>query len=208
MTKFYAWAAVAVASVMILVLVVITAGQNADDKYAQCRSTRVAGKATIGGPFTLIDENGKTVTDKDVIKEPSLLYFGYTYCPDVCPLDNQRNAEAVEILEKDGKVVQPVFISIDPARDTPEVLRDFTGNLHERMLGLTGSEAQVKAASEAYRTYFKRHEPEPGEEEFYLVDHTVLSYLVFPNEGFIELFDNRIAPDEMAKKIGCFLDAR
>lgn len=208
MTKVYAWAAVAAVAILSLVLVVITMGTRSDDKYAQCRSTKIAGEAAIGGPFELIDETGKTVTDKDVINEPSLIYFGYTYCPDVCPLDNQRNVEAIEILEKDGMSVKPVFISIDPARDTPEVLRDFTGNLHERMVGLTGSEAQVRAASKAYRTYFKKQEPEAGDEEFYLVDHSTLSYLMFPGEGLIELFRRDLGPDDMAKQIGCFLEAR
>ncbi|UYV37291.1 SCO family protein [Rhodobacteraceae bacterium D3-12] len=208
MTKFYAWIAVAVAAVVSVAMVVMTMTTRDGDKYAQCRSTKVAGEAAIGGPFNLIDENGKPVTEKDVIDEPTLVYFGYTFCPDVCPLDNQRNVEAIEILEKGGMSVKPVFISIDPARDTPEVLRDFTDNLHDRMLGLTGTEEQVRAASKAYRTYFKKQEPEPGDEEFYLVDHSTLSYLMFPGEGMIELFRRDMGPDDMAKQIGCFLDAR
>ena len=96
------------------------------DQFAQCRKAAVAGGAgAIGGPFTLVSETGATVTDKDVITKPSLLYFGYTFCPDVCPLDNARNVEAVSLLEESGYEVTPVFISIDPDRDTPEVLADF-----------------------------------------------------------------------------------
>lgn len=208
MSKYYVWGAVVAVVILILGLVGMTMGGWGGEKYAQCRTGQVAGGAKIGGPFTMVDENGNTVTDKDVIDEPSLIYFGYTFCPDVCPLDNARNAEAIEILEERDQMVKPVFISIDPARDTPEVLRDFTDNLHPRMVGLTGSEEQVRAASKAYRTYFKRHEPEEGEEEFYLVDHTTMSYLMFPGEGLIEIFRRDVTPTAMADQIGCFLDAR
>ncbi len=150
----------------------------------QCRSGQVAG-GTIGGPFTLVDETGKTVTDKDVLTKPSLVYFGYTFCPDVCPFDNARNAEAVDILEESGIDVTPVFISVDPKRDTPEILADFTNNLHPKMIGLTGTEEQVKAASLAYKTYFKMQE---AEDEFYLVDHSTFTYLMLPGTGFAEFY--------------------
>lgn len=186
----------------------VTSGPGDADKYAACRTSAVAGGTSqIGGPFTLVDENGTTVTDKEVIDQPTLLYFGYTFCPDVCPLDNSRNAEAVEILENRGTIVKPVFISIDPDRDTPETLRDFTENLHPRMLGLTGSPEQVKAASQAYRTYFKKQEPEEGDEEYYLMDHSTFTYLVFPDEGFVEFFRRDLAPEQMADKVQCFMDA-
>jgi protein SCO1/2 len=210
MTRYYAIGAVVAVVALIVGLVVFTSGlSTGDDKYAQCRVGQVAGgSGAIGGPFTLVDETGKTVTDKDVIDQPSLLYFGYSYCPDVCPLDNSRNAEAIEILESRGKIVKPVFISIDPGRDTPETLRDFTDNLHPRMIGLTGSPEQVKAASTAYRTYFKRREAEDGDPDFYLMDHTTQSYLVFPEEGFIEFFRRDVAPEQLADQVGCFLDAR
>ena len=113
------------------------------DKYASCRNTQVAGGAdTIGGPFTLVNSAGETVTDQDVITKPSLIYFGYTFCPDVCPLDTVRNAEAVDLLKSQGHEVTPVFISIDPKRDTPEAVGAFAANLHEDMIGLTGSEEQ------------------------------------------------------------------
>ena len=187
----------------------VSSGPGDADKYAACRTSAVAGGTSqIGGSFTLVDENGTTVTDKEVIDQPTLLYFGYTFCPDVCPLDNSRNAEAVEVLENRGTIVKPVFISIDPGRDTPETLRDFTENLHPRMLGLTGSPEQVKAASQAYRTYFKKQEPEEGEEEYYLMDHSTFTYLVFPDEGFIEFFRRDITPEQMADKVQCFMDAR
>ena len=210
MTKYYAWGAVVAVVLVIVGMVFFTmGGWGTGDKYAQCRATKAAGGVgSIGGPFTLVDETGKTVTSEEVIKEPSLLYFGYTFCPDICPMDSSRNAEAVEILEQRGKEVQPVFISVDPDRDTPEVLADYTDNLHPRFLGLTGSHEQVKAASKAYRTYYKKNDPEDGEDEFYLVDHSTWSYLVFPGEGLVGLFKRSETPEDMANRIGCFLDQR
>ncbi|HSF63422.1 MAG TPA: SCO family protein [Paracoccaceae bacterium] len=173
------------------------------DPFAQCRGGQVAG-GSIGGPFTLVDEAGATVTDKDVIKGPTLIYFGYTFCPDVCPLDAARNAEAVDILEEMGVEVTPVFISVDPKRDTPEVMAEFTDYMHPRMLGLTGSEEQVKAASQAYRTYYKVQDPT---EEYYLVDHSTFTYFVLPEVGFVDFFKRESTPDEMAQRVACFVAA-
>ncbi len=177
---------------------------KSDDQFADCGSGQIAaGGSKIGGPFELVNSKGETVTDKDVITGPSLVYFGYTFCPDVCPLDNARNAEAIDVLESRGKMVTPVFISIDPNRDTPEVVGDFAMNLHERMIGLTGSPEQVKAASKAYKTYYKAH---PAEDDYYLVDHTTFTYLVLPEYGFVEFFTRDKTPEEMADQIMCYLD--
>ena len=175
--------------------------QGSDDAFAQCRGGQVGG-GDIGGPFTLVDPTGKTVTDADVLTKPSLVYFGYTFCPDVCPLDNARNADAVDVLEEQGFDVQPVFISIDPERDTPEVMGDFAANLHPKMIALTGSEEQTKAASKAYKTYFKKQE---SEDEFYLVDHSTFTYLVLPETGFVDFFKRDETAEQMADRAACFL---
>ena len=95
--------------------------------------------SAIGGPFSLSDGDGKTVSDRDFPGKWQLIYFGYTFCPDVCPVDNSRNAEAVDILEEQGFDVTPVFISVDPARDTAEVMADYAANMHPRMIALTGT---------------------------------------------------------------------
>lgn len=177
-----------------------------DDKYAQCRANKVAGgSAAIGGPFTLVDEAGQTVTDLDVIKGPSLLYFGYTFCPDICPLDVARNAETVTILDERGYDVTPIFISVDSKRDTPEVMAEFTDYMHPRMLGLTGSPEQIKAASTAYRTYYNIRD---AEDEYYLIDHSTFSYLVFPEVGFVEYFQRELTPEQTAERVACFVDAQ
>ncbi|TNJ45503.1 SCO family protein [Phaeobacter sp. B1627] len=179
-------------------------GGGSADAFAQCRTTAIAGGSdSIGGPFELINAAGETVTDKDVITEPSILYFGYTFCPDVCPLDTSRNAEAVDVLAERGYSTTPVFISIDPERDTPEVVGDFAYNLHEKMIGLTGSAEQVKAASQAYKTYYKAQD---GDEDYYLVDHTTMSYLVLPEHGFVDFFRRDVTAEQMADRVACFID--
>ncbi|MFT5797201.1 MAG: protein SCO1/2 [Candidatus Azotimanducaceae bacterium] len=176
---------------------------TSDDQFAQCRASAVAGGAAIGGPFELLNSKGETVTDKDVITEPTMIYFGYTFCPDVCPFDVARNAEATDVLAEGGQSMTPLFISIDPNRDTPEVVGDYAFNMHEKMIGLTGSAEQVKAASQAYRTYYKAH---PADDEYYLVDHSTFSYLVFPVHGFVEFFRRDVTAEAMAETVSCFID--
>jgi protein SCO1/2 len=209
MNRIYAASALAMTAALIggIGLSILWGRANQDeDIFAQCRATRVAGgPGDIGGPFELVSETGETVTDADIITGPTLIYFGYTFCPDVCPLDNARNAIAVEILEEEGRMVTPVFISIDPERDTPELLADFTDNMHPRMIGLTGTLAQTTAASQAYRTYFNHQEPD--EDGYYLVDHSTFTYLVFPEHGFVEFFRRDDSPEDMAARIACFMDA-
>lgn len=172
------------------------------DPFAECRGGNVGG-GDIGGPLSLIDKSGKPVTDKDLFTKPSLVYFGYTFCPDVCPLDNARNAEAVDILDKMGLDVQPVFITIDPERDTPQVMGETAENLHPKMIGLTGTPEQIKAASLAYKTYYKKQEG--GDPEFYLMDHSTFTYLVLPETGFVDFFRRDDTAQDMADRTACFL---
>ncbi|MBN8292198.1 SCO family protein [Rhodobacter sp. NTK016B] len=214
MTRSYAIGAAAFVTLMLVTLAVLAFLQPpwmrqllgmSDDPFAPCRtSVAMGGLDQIGGPFELINAQGETVTDADVITEPSILYFGYTFCPDVCPLDSARNALATEILEAEGEIVQPVFISVDPARDTPEVVGEFASIFHPRMVGLTGSDEQVRAASRAYRTYFNRNDGE-GSDEFYLVDHSTFSYLVLPGHGTVEIFRHDESAEAVAEKTQCFL---
>jgi protein SCO1/2 len=200
MIRIAAIAAVFVAGAGLIVMTFLSDGKGGD-QFASCGAGAVAGD--LGGPFTLVNGEGQTVTSEEVITEPTLIYFGYTYCPDVCPLDVDRNASAIEILEERGKIVTPVFITIDPERDTPEVVRDYAEVMHPRMIGLTGSKEQVAVASKAYRTYYQAHPPVDGE---YIVDHSTFSYLVTPEHGFLAFFRRDLTPEQMADKIGCFVD--
>lgn len=205
MTKFSAIASVFVFVAGLGIVYLMGSVGSSDDQFAQCRASTIAGgPGTIGGPFTLVSETGETVTDADVITKPTLIYFGYTFCPDVCPLDTVRNADAVDLLKEDGHDVLPVFISVDPERDTPQVVADFTENLHPEMLGLTGSPEQVAAASKAYRTYYRKQDGDP---DYYLVDHSTFSYLVLPEHGFVEFFRRELSPEQMAQEAACFIEA-
>ena len=211
MTRTYALASAALIGVLIFGAAVAVyigqARQSASaDPFGQCRASTVAGGAgQIGGPFTLIDETGASVTDADVITEPTLLYFGYTFCPDVCPLDTVRNAEAVDLLDAAGHSVLPAMISVDPMRDTPEVMADFTDNIHPRMLGLTGTPDQTDAAARAYRVFYRINRE--GDDPYYLVDHSAFTYLVLPDHGFVEFFNRETTPQDLATRTECFLDA-
>ncbi len=205
MTRIYALLAVAIVVAALAGTWLATQVSQPDDQFAQCRAGAVAGgSAQIGGPFELVNADGQTVTDADVITEPSLLYFGYTFCPDVCPLDVARNAEAIDVLAERGLSATPVFISVDPQRDTPEVVGDFAYNLHEKMIGLTGSPEQVDAASKAYKTYYKA---QPAEDDYYLVDHSTFSYLVLPQHGFVEFFRRDLSAEQVADTMACFIQA-
>lgn len=203
MARVYAFAAVGVVAVLLGTTAFLSLSSN-DDQFEQCSQNKIAGgTATIGGPFSLIDETGKRVTDDEVLTKPSIIYFGYTYCPDVCPLDVTRNAEAVDLLDEAGIETTPVFISIDPERDTPEVIAEFTDVMHERMIGLTGTEEDVKAASRAYKTYYKKNETG---DEYYLVDHSTFTYLTLPEYGVVEYFKRDVTPEEMANRVACFVE--
>lgn len=204
MLKIYAGLAVVAVAGLLAGTYFVALQRNANDPFADCRASAVAGGGgDIGGPFTLVDANGKTVTDKEVLAKPALVYFGYSFCPDVCPLDGARNAEAVDLLKAKGLDVTPVFISIDPERDTPAVLKDFTANLHPDMIGLTGTLAQVQAASRAYKTYFKKQDTG---DQYYMMDHSTFTYLMLPGSGFADFFTRDDTAEQIATRAACFIE--
>ena len=193
--------AVCIAVFLISASVYIIFFNNNGNGFSKCRAGQVAGN--IGGSFSLINEDGIVVTDIDVIKRPSLIYFGYTFCPDICPLDTYRNAEAVTLLEEDGYDVTPIFITFDPVRDTPEVLNQFTDYMHPKMVGLTGSIDEIKKVAKKYRVYFKKQNTDDSEN--YLVDHTAFTYLVLPEIGFVDFFRRELTAEQLAEKVSCFI---
>ncbi|MBD3677426.1 MAG: SCO family protein [Rhodobacteraceae bacterium] len=170
-----------------------------------CGTAQVAGgAAAIGGPFTLVDETGRTVTEADVLTKPTLVYFGYTFCPDVCPTDSARNADALDLLQQQGYDAQAIFITVDPERDTPEALAEFTDYMHPDMLGLTGTPEQVKVATQAYKTFYSKPE---SDDEYYLVDHMTFTYLMLPETGFATFFKRDDSAEKIAEQAACFIDA-
>jgi protein SCO1/2 len=158
---------------------------------------RIGSDVTIGGPFALTDQDGRRVTDKDFAGRFMLIYFGYTFCPDVCPTELNTMALALDKLGTRVRVV-PVFITIDPARDTPEALKAYLASFGPDFVGLTGSDEDIAAVAKAYRVYYKKGE---GEGDTYLMDHTSLLYLVGPDGKLAALFRTGASPDDIAAGI-------
>ena len=194
---------VAATSAVLAVVIGGAALWTSVNEETSCGGNAIAGGgAAIGGPFELLNGAGELVTDEDVIDGPTLVYFGYTFCPDVCPFDVARNAIAVDILAEQGLDVTPVFISVDPERDTPEIVAQYADDMHPKMVALTGSPEQVKAASLAYKTYYAKG---TGEGEFYLMDHSTFTYLMFPETGLASYFGRDASPEAMAEETACHI---
>jgi protein SCO1/2 len=157
------------------------------------------GVAAIGGPFELVDQNGRTVTEKSWPGKYLLVYFGYTFCPDVCPTELSTMAAALDELGGDADKVQPLFITVDPERDTVPVMADYVPSFHPRLQGLTGSDAQVRGAAKAYRVYFAKGKDEG--DGAYLMDHSSFIYLIDPEGNYVTHFSPMTAPEEMARRI-------
>ncbi|XP_004492460.1 protein SCO1 homolog 1, mitochondrial [Cicer arietinum] len=155
-----------------------------------------AGKAAIGGPFELTNHHGKRVTEKDFMGKWTLLYFGFTHCPDICPEELVKLAAAVDkIKEKGGIETVPVFISVDPERDTVEQVAEYVKEFHPKLIGLTGSSDEIKNVARAYRVYYMKTTEEDSD---YLVDHSIVIYLMAPDMGFVKFFGKNNDVDSLA----------
>jgi protein SCO1/2 len=141
------------------------------------------------------------MTDVEAITGPTLVYFGYTFCPDFCPTDLARNAVAADLLAERGIDVGQVFVTIDPARDTPEAMGAYAEAIHPGLLGLSGTAEEVDAAAKAYRVYYRRSGDDPA---YYLMDHSTFTYLMAPGAGFLEFYPSDLGPDELADSVSCF----
>jgi len=161
--------------------------------------------AAIGGPFTLVDQDGKTVTEAAFRGRFALVFFGYTFCPDVCPTALTEVSNALDMLGDAGAKVMPVFITVDPARDRPEHLKEYLGFFHPRMVGLTGTPEQVAAAAKAYKVYYKKGPAEGADANDYLMDHTAIVYLMGTNGRFVTHFPQGTGAAAMAAKIREYL---
>ena len=202
-TKFAAFAGAAVV-VTLAVTFAITQVMMPAQRFEDCIEGSVAG-GNIGGPFELMDHRGQMVTDAQVLDQPALVYFGYTFCPDVCPMDVARNVVVVEILADAGLTVKPVFITIDPARDTVDYLADFVANNHLEMVGLTGTAEQIAKAARAYKVYYRKQPSE--DEDYYLMDHSSFSYFMVPDVGFVDFLRSDLPPEVVADRLACVLRA-
>ncbi len=164
-----------------------------------------AAEFDLGGGFEMIDETGARVSHKEVLDAPALIYFGYTYCPDFCPNDAASIATAVDILAEQGVTVRPVFVSVDPARDTPEVLAEWTDFFHPNMIGLTGSVEDVERIAQTFRVYYAKPPSTAEGDTEYLMDHSTLTYLV-DRDGLVQAFyRNGDAPESIAESAACIV---
>eukprot|EP00249_Psilotum_nudum_P010193 c22393_g1_i1 orf=100-1116(+) len=162
-------------------------------------STPVVGKVAIGGPFRLVKHEGNIVTDRDFVGHWSVLYFGYTSCPDNCPEELQKLAEAVEKIDtRVNEKVVPVFVTIDPERDTGEQIQAYIGEFHPVFVGLTGTVDAIRQVAREFRVYYKKIEDEGSD---YLVDHSHTMYLMDPNMEFVKFFGRDYSADDLTDAI-------
>jgi protein SCO1 len=160
----------------------------------------VTGKALIGGPFSLVDTNGKRVSDTDFRGRYMLVFFGYTYCPDICPAGLQVITAALDQLGAVGEHITPVFVTIDPTRDTPEKLSAYLKSFHPRFVGLTGSPEEIAAAVKAYRVYAKKV-PDERNPADYTMDHTSIVYLMNPAGNMVAFAPDATKADALAAQL-------
>jgi cytochrome oxidase Cu insertion factor (SCO1/SenC/PrrC family) len=146
-----------------------------------------SGTALVGGPFTLVNHKGETVTDKTYLGKPMLLFFGFTFCPDVCPTELQVMAAALKELGDAGADIQPIFVTIDPERDTPAVMASYVSNFGERFMGLTGSPAQIAEMAGTYRVFYAKQENK-ADPQNYQMDHSAIIYLMGADGKFLKHF--------------------
>lgn len=160
---------------------------------------------SIGGNFTLVDQDGKTVTDQTYRGQYRLMFFGYTFCPDVCPTALGTVGTALEQLPPEVvNQITPIFVSVDPQRDTPETLKAYVSNFHPRTVGLTGSKEQIAETAKTFRVYYAKAETENGP---YLMDHSSIIYFMGPDGKFITHFNHMTPPEQMAETIAKFVKA-
>ncbi len=163
------------------------------------------GRGHVGGPFELIDQTGRKRTDADFRGKLMIVYFGYTYCPDICPAELMQISLAIDKLGAAGEDVQPLFISVDPERDTTRVLANYVSAFHPRLLGLTGTPEQIRAVADSYKAYYAKYVPPDG--GVYLIDHTGFIYLMGRSGQYLGFFPPGTSADRMVEIIRQHLTA-
>lgn len=168
----------------------------------QVRSERQSQTASrfdmIGGPFELVDQDGRTVTRDSFAGRFVLMSFGFTFCPDVCPTELSQMAATMDLLGGEAERLQPVFITVDPERDTPEAIGQYVRQFHPRLIGLTGTQEQIATAAGAYKVYYSKVEQDGG---YYTMDHSTFLYLLGPDGTTVDIFPYGTDPEELAARI-------
>jgi cytochrome oxidase Cu insertion factor (SCO1/SenC/PrrC family) len=180
------------------------AAQSTQERAAaQQMDDLMYGRGTVGGPFSLTDQTGRRHNDIEFRGKLLIIYFGYTYCPDICPTELQQIGLAVEHLGDVGSAVQPLFITIDPARDTPEVLARYVPSFHPRLLGLTGTSDEIAAVAQEFKVVYTKYQPSDGGP--YLIDHTGFVYIVDRSGKYRGFFPPGTPEDRMREMIKTIL---
>jgi protein SCO1/2 len=204
----------AVRSIVLAALMLISLSVTAVRSFAQSGSDRSAAelmdavmwnREPVGGPFALVDHTGKPRTDADFRGKLMLIYFGFTYCPDICPADLLNIGLALEKLGEAAEHVQPLFVTVDPGRDTAEHLKDYVPLFHPRLIGLTGDAAAIHKVAAEYRVYYARVSVKGDD---YTVDHSAFSYLMGADGKYLGFFPPGTPPDSIAQTIAQQLAAR
>jgi protein SCO1 len=165
-----------------------------------------SGKALIGGPFKLVDQHGKTVTDADFRGRYMLVFFGFTHCPDICPAELQVISAALEALGPKAEKVVPIFITVDPERDTPEVVGDYVKNFGADFVGLSGSPEVIAEAAKAYRVVYQKFEYKGQDGNYgYSIDHSALVYLMGPDGEYVTHFPYGTSPQKITETLQRYL---
>lgn len=196
LTALLAWIAAATLLLGGGMTVAADAGEPSAEELVQAL---LSGKAPVGGPFDLVDHTGQRRTDADFRGKLVLIYFGFTRCPDACPTELLAISLALDKLGRATDAVQPLFITVDPERDTPAVLADYVASFHPRLVGLTGEPAAIKTLAHAYKTFFARSAG--GSAGNYSIDHTGFIYVVGPDGRYRDFLPPQLAPEQIADAI-------
>jgi cytochrome oxidase Cu insertion factor (SCO1/SenC/PrrC family) len=189
---------VALGAAILVMLVVV--GAATWFLLAPATRSMAGGEALVGGPFTLTDQHGAVVTEQDFAGRYMLIYFGYTYCPDFCPMSLSNMTQALDLLPPEqAEQVVPILITIDPERDTVEQLAEYAPLFHPRLVALTGTPEETRQAAKAYRVYFSKAGNGDGSD--YLMDHSTFIYLMGPDGKYVRHFSHTATPEEIAAGI-------
>ncbi|MBN8941594.1 MAG: SCO family protein [Rhizobiales bacterium] len=182
------------------------AAEDASRSAAELMDIVMWGREPVGGPFALVDQHGRPRTDADFRGSLMLVYFGYTYCPDICPADLLSMGQAIDLLGPAGDAVQPLFVTVDPERDTSAHLAEYVPLFHPRLIGLTGSPEAIGRAAAAYKVYFRKDGQ--GDRGSYSVDHSAFIYLMDRDGGYLGFVPPGTPPDRLAAAIRPHLPMR
>ena len=169
-------------SILCLILVVLIA--SGAWLFVRQSDERQKGSDLVGGSFELVDQDRNNITNNSFPNKFKIIYFGFTFCPDVCPMGLTTISEALDSLGTKAKHIQPIFITLDPLRDTAEVLKSYKENFHESIIFLTGTEEQIRSVAKLYKVYFQK----TNDNDDYLIDHSAITFIMAPSGGYLKHF--------------------